>query len=66
MIINQEFPFPHCESCPECVLSVSEEQTIFAADGIVTRQLCISCKNESLCRRLENVKQKQDLEGKNR
>ena len=55
MIITQKFPYPHCDSCPEFVLDV-ENSVIYEVHGILTRQMIVSCKNESLCRRLEVVR----------
>lgn len=52
MTINTDFPFKHCESCEECVIDV-EEQIIFANDGFLTRKLMVRCKNDALCKRLE-------------
>lgn len=55
MKIIQDFPFSHCDSCPECILDV-EHTTLFGDNQIVTRQITVSCKNADLCRRLEEVR----------
>ena len=53
MDIRQSFPYKNCESCPECILDV-ESTVVYAENGIITRFITVSCKNETLCRRLEN------------
>lgn len=53
MRIVQDFPFPHCDSCPECILDV-EHTTIFCDNHIVTNQINVGCKNAKLCKRLED------------
>ena len=63
MIIEQDLPYKHCESCPEFILSLHEE-TMFAEDGIMTRKLEVSCKNEPLCRRLENARRESRVHGR--
>lgn len=55
MKIIQDFPFSHCDSCPECVLDV-EEQVLFADNGFLERNITVRCKNDALCRRLEEVR----------
>lgn len=52
MDIIQDFPFKHCDSCPECKLDVNA-LTLYHDDRIATRQLNVSCKNAELCKRLE-------------
>lgn len=51
MDIKQNLPFTHCETCPEFVLKV-DEQAIFM-EGTTTRVLEVTCKNEWLCKQLE-------------
>lgn len=53
MDIRKDFPFEHCDNCPEFILSVNEEVLFYDFQGS-TRVLTIRCKNEGLCRRLEN------------
>ena len=55
MQIDTIFPFKHCDSCPECILDI-ENTTLFGGNQIVTRQITVRCKNEDLCRRLEEVR----------
>lgn len=52
MDITKRFPFGHCETCPECVLDVNEK-TLYSSGDYEYRELIVGCKNESLCRRLE-------------
>ena len=55
MRIDTNFPFKHCDSCPECILDI-EHTTLFGDNQIVTRQITVRCKNADLCRRLEEVR----------
>lgn len=55
MRIDTNFPFKHCDSCPECILDI-EHTTLFGDNQIVTRQITVRCKNDALCRRLEEVR----------
>jgi hypothetical protein len=55
MKIIQDFPFQHCDSCPECVLNVNQT-TIFGDDSVITNQINVSCRNAELCKRLEEVR----------
>ena len=55
MKIIQDFPFTHCESCPECFIDVNE-QVLFADNGFLERNLVVRCKNDALCIRLEEVR----------
>ena len=55
MTIQTNFPFAHCESCPECILRVNTE-VLYADDQIMTRVLNVSCENAKLCMRLEKMK----------
>lgn len=52
MDITKRFPFGYCETCPECILDV-EEKVLYSSDHYQFRELIVGCKNESLCRRLE-------------
>lgn len=54
MTINTDFPFTHCESCPECVLRVTTS-ILYGDDRIAARILNVSCGNAALCRRLEDM-----------
>ena len=55
MTINTDFPFAHCESCPECVLRANTE-ILYGDDHIATRILRVFCENAQLCRRLEEMR----------
>lgn len=51
MDIKQNLPFTHCETCPEFVLKVNEQA--FFSNGITERIIEVKCKNEWLCKQLE-------------
>lgn len=51
MKIRQDFPYEHCETCPDCILSV-DKKTLYGDDNIVTVELTVTCEHEMLCRQL--------------
>ena len=59
MQIHTDFPFASCGWCPECVIDV-EEQVLFANNGVVERNLMVRCKNDALCKRLEEQRNARD------
>lgn len=57
MTIITDFPFTHCESCPECVLRAETKSVTYAPyNNVTTRVVKVSCENASLCMRLEKMK----------
>ena len=52
MKIEQQFPFDHCESCPNTVLDVTYEN-LYGDDHIVSRVIRVRCENEALCKKLQ-------------
>jgi len=61
MEIRQSLPFQCCEDCKDFILNV-EEQTIFGDGRIAMRILYVSCKNENLCRRLEQHRRESKID----
>lgn len=54
MKIKQDFPFDFCESCNECVLNVTDN-TLYADNTIVIREITISCRNEAVCKNIKKA-----------
>ena len=59
MEITKNFPFPHCETCPECVLDVNEKR-LYSSGNYEFRELIVGCKNAQLCQRLEEQRNARD------
>ena len=57
MKIIQDFPFNICEKCTECLLDV-RDNTLYADNRTVTREITVSCRNEWLCKQI-----REQLEG---
>ena len=66
MTIITDFPFTHCESCPECVLRAETKSVTYAPyNNVTTRVVKVSCENASLCMRLEKMKDAKKTESDN-
>ena len=61
MEIRQNLPFKHCEQCKEFVMDV-EQQSVFGEDGLLTRTLFVGCRNEWMCKQLEDMIRKEQKE----
>ena len=52
MEIKTDFPYKHCDDCPECVIHV-EEQSYWISGDTFSRVLTVRCRNDSICKQVE-------------
>ena len=52
MKIETDFPYKHCEDCPECMIDV-EDHSIWVNGDTFARVITVRCRNDSICKQVE-------------